>query len=142
MRRGLSVSTRERCDRSWDFSRAAGLAISLASERSKSFKVRRAGFVYGRAEKTRARARARKRRREDSRKIRLSNGARNFVRERRRKRRRERVASGQEPICFDHRVPVKYTCNHRRRIFIRIVKLLYATSPEGSPSVKLPANSP
>lgn len=39
------------------FPRAAGLAISLASERSKSFKVRRAGFAYGRAEKTRARGR-------------------------------------------------------------------------------------
>ncbi|KYN20245.1 hypothetical protein ALC57_07149 [Trachymyrmex cornetzi] len=38
------------------FPRAASLAISLASERSKSFKVRRAGFVYGRAEETRARA--------------------------------------------------------------------------------------
>ncbi|EGI58404.1 hypothetical protein G5I_13501 [Acromyrmex echinatior] len=35
------------------FPRAASLAISLASERSKSFKVRRVGFVYGRAEKTR-----------------------------------------------------------------------------------------
>lgn len=41
------------------FPRAARLAISLASERSKSFKVRRAGFVYGRAEETRARARGR-----------------------------------------------------------------------------------
>ncbi|KYQ55882.1 hypothetical protein ALC60_05164 [Trachymyrmex zeteki] len=54
------------------FPRAASLAISLASERSKSFKVRRAGFVYGRAEKTRARV---QRRREELRKIRLSNGA-------------------------------------------------------------------
>jgi len=68
------------------FPRAAGLAISLASERSKSFKVRRAGFVYGHAEKTRTRAR--KRQREDSRKIRLSNGARKLH-----ERERERESS-------------------------------------------------
>lgn len=78
------------------FPRAPGLAISLASERSKSFKVRRAGFVYGRTEKMRARAR--KRRREDSRKIRLSNGAWNFVRprERERKERESSLRSGTD----------------------------------------------
>ncbi|TGZ51847.1 hypothetical protein DBV15_08725 [Temnothorax longispinosus] len=85
----VTRTTPERCDRSWDFSRAraAGLAISLASERSKSFKVRRTGFVYGRAEKTRAGARAEETAR------RLAQGG------------KERVASGQEPICFDHRRP-------------------------------------
>lgn len=99
------------------FPRAASLAISLASERSKSFKGRRAparvDFVYGRA---------RKKRREDSRKIRLSNGTGlGTLKERMKKRKRAwpRVRSD----LFRSPRPLKYTCRRRRRIFIQIVKL-------------------
>lgn len=68
--------------------------------------------------------RARPGRREDSRKIRLSNGTSS--------RNLDEVASGQGTICFDRRAPreiyIRARANSRRRIFIPIVKLLYAIS--------------
>lgn len=111
------------------FSRTADLVISLASERSKSFKDRRVGphrsHSWTRhAEKTRARER-------DSRKIRLSN------RTELGKREKERVIPGQERS-VSITASIKYIRERSRRIFIQIAKLLYSFA-RGKPISKTAA---
>lgn len=104
--------------------------MSLASERSKSFKIRRAGphRFRLRAEKVRARARAE----EAGTKVRVKL---DFQTERSSEL-GARVAPGQERSVSITvaRIPPReiYTCKRRRRIFIRIVKLLYATLLEAN----------
>lgn len=112
------------------FSRTADLAISLASERSKSFKDRRVGphrsHSWTRhAEKTRARER-------DSRKIRLSN------RTELGKREKEREWSRVRSDLFRSPSSIKYTRERSRRTFIQIAKLLYSFA-RGKPISKTAA---
>lgn len=122
---------------------AAGLAISLASERSKSFKVRRAGFAMdARSRRGRVGARAEETRREDSRKIRLSNGAWRTSRERKGGRERE-SSLGSGTDLFRSPSP--------REIYVQAPPAYFYPDRETSlrdfargkpPSAKLPANSP